>query len=161
MMKYLNTEITFAEVPDEISLCINILGCDRHCKGCHSPFLWDGSMDNYGKELTIDEVDRLIDSNPGISCICLMGGLEFTEVDRIAAHIKARGLKSAWYIYKDELQPGMHWESFDYIKFGPYIEDRGPLTSETTNQVMYLIHEDGTKEDITWKFRRKGPASES
>ena len=27
MLKYVNTEITFAEVPDEISLCINISNC--------------------------------------------------------------------------------------------------------------------------------------
>ena len=27
MLKYLNAPVTFAEVPDEITLCINITGC--------------------------------------------------------------------------------------------------------------------------------------
>ena len=39
MLKYVNTEITFSEVPDEITLCINISNCPCHCKGCHSPYL--------------------------------------------------------------------------------------------------------------------------
>lgn len=154
MMKYLNTEITFAEVPDEISLCINILGCDKKCPGCHSKFLWDGSMDDYGKDLTIDAVDSLIDSNKGISCVCFMGGLEFEMVDKLAEHVHSRGLKSAWYIYKDEIQPGMHEENFDYIKFGDYVASLGPLSSPTTNQRMYKIS-DGVREDITYKFQKK------
>lgn len=156
MMKYLNAEITFSEVPDEISLCINILGCDRHCPGCHSPFLWDGSMDDYGKELTIESLDYLIDTNKGVSCICFMGGLEFLDLDKLAAHVRSRGLKSAWYIYKDTLQEGMHLSSFDYIKFGPYIESRGPLNNPNTNQKMFRIKHgaDGAEdlEDITYKF---------
>ena len=37
MLKYSNYEITFAEVPDEISLCINLTNCPHKCIGCHSP----------------------------------------------------------------------------------------------------------------------------
>lgn len=32
MLKYLNTQVTFAEVPDEITLCINITGCKMGAK---------------------------------------------------------------------------------------------------------------------------------
>ena len=39
MLKYLNCQVTFAEVPDEISLCINITNCPNRCPGCHSPEL--------------------------------------------------------------------------------------------------------------------------
>ena len=39
MLKYVNTAITFAEFPDEISLLINISNCPCHCKGCHSAYL--------------------------------------------------------------------------------------------------------------------------
>ena len=40
--------ITFSEVPDEISLCINISNCPIKCPDCHSKFLWE----NIGKEIT-------------------------------------------------------------------------------------------------------------
>ena len=39
MLKYTTCEVTFAEVPDEINLCINISNCPNNCKGCHSPWL--------------------------------------------------------------------------------------------------------------------------
>ena len=32
MLKYLNTQVTFAEVPNEITLCINITGCKMGAK---------------------------------------------------------------------------------------------------------------------------------
>ena len=56
MLKYLNAPVTFAEIPDEITLCINITGCTLHCKGCHSPFLWEDA----GEFLTIEMLDYLI-----------------------------------------------------------------------------------------------------
>ena len=41
MLKYVDTLVSFQEVPDEISLCINISNCPCHCDGCHSPYLAD------------------------------------------------------------------------------------------------------------------------
>ena len=35
MLKYLNTQVTFSEIPDEITLCINITGCKVGCEGCN------------------------------------------------------------------------------------------------------------------------------
>ena len=59
MLKYLNAPVTFAEIPDEITLCINITGCPLQCKGCHSPFLWEDT----GEFLTIEMLDYLICKN--------------------------------------------------------------------------------------------------
>lgn len=36
MLKYTDTRVTFSEVPDEVTLCINISGCLCHCEWCHS-----------------------------------------------------------------------------------------------------------------------------
>ena len=36
-IKYESTLITFTEIPDEISLCLNISGCPCHCEGCFEP----------------------------------------------------------------------------------------------------------------------------
>ena len=70
MLKYSETEVTFREVPDEISLVINITNCPYHCPGCHSKHLWEDT----GERLTPDKLCDLIDNNEGISCVCFMGG---------------------------------------------------------------------------------------
>ena len=48
MIKYTDTQIVFSEIPDEITLAINISNCQNNCPGCHSPYL----KQNIGKELT-------------------------------------------------------------------------------------------------------------
>ena len=47
-MKYVDTAVTFAEIPDQICLCINISGCQFRCPDCHSKYLWEDT----GTELT-------------------------------------------------------------------------------------------------------------
>ena len=39
MVKYVNTEVVFEEIPDEITLAINVSNCPNQCPGCHSPYL--------------------------------------------------------------------------------------------------------------------------
>ena len=70
MIKYTDIAVTFAEVPDEISLCINISNCPNHCKGCHSAYL----ADDLGSELTISALKGMIERNKGITCVAFMGG---------------------------------------------------------------------------------------
>ena len=36
MLKYVNTGIVFQEIPDEVTLAVNISGCPCRCHGCHS-----------------------------------------------------------------------------------------------------------------------------
>lgn len=137
MLKYLNTQVTFAEVPDEITLCINITGCKNGCKNCHSPYL----AEDIGTELTFSEVKRLIKNNSGISCIAFMGGdIEPKRVDALASFVTNHfQLKVAWYSGRQELSKDIELRNFDYIKLGPYIEERGPLSSRTTNQRLYKV----------------------
>ena len=137
MLKYLNTQVTFAEVPDEITLCINITGCKNGCKNCHSPYL----AEDIGTELTFSEVKRLIKNNSGISCIAFMGGdIEPKRVDALASFVTNHlQLKAAWYSGRQELSKDIELRNFDYIKLGPYIEERGPLSSRTTNQRLYRV----------------------
>ena len=40
-LKYLGYSIVFQEVPDEVTLAINISGCPHKCEGCHSKYLWE------------------------------------------------------------------------------------------------------------------------
>ena len=172
MLKYVDTLVSFSEVPDEISLCINISGCPCNCRGCHSSYL----AEDIGKPLIYKDthnnitvincnpLSELIEANKGITCVCLMGGDSNPEyINILGRTIKCHKLKSAWYSGRQELSKEIDLQNFDVIKLGPYIEELGPLTSKTTNQRMYKVvynhYEDGTAgyelNDITYKFHRK------
>lgn len=150
MLKYVDTKIVFQEIPDEITLAINISNCPCGCKGCHSSYL----AQDIGTELTFNEVRKLIKKNSGISCIALMGGdAEPYKVNTLASFITSHynSIKIAWYSGRQELSRDINLEYFDYIKLGPYMEEFGPLNSRTTNQRMYRVCS-GKLEDITSKF---------
>lgn len=155
MLKYLNTQVTFSEVPDEISLCINITGCKIGCKGCHSSYL----AEDIGEELNSVNLSNLIESNEGITCVAFMGGDSSPmTVNDWATYIKDKysGLKIAWYSGREEISPSINLWNFDYVKIGPYDKNRGPLDKRTTNQVFYrVVHTTTGKSklfDITNKF---------
>lgn len=150
MLKYVDTKVVFAEIPDEITLAINISGCPCNCKGCHSSYL----AEDIGEPLDLQHLTNLIDSNKGITCVGLMGGdANPSEVDDIAQDIKEYypELKVGWYSGRQELSKDIELSNFDYIKLGPYIEEFGPLNSKTTNQRFYKVN---SKElvDITNRF---------
>lgn len=159
MLKYVDTKITFAEVPDEISLCINISNCQCHCKGCHSPYL----AEDIGEELNSHSLKKLIDNNKGITCVSFMGGdFNPSDIDALAQWVKINYLlKVAWYSGRQKLSKNINLKWLDYVKLGPYIEELGPLNSKTTNQKMYkvcnmsFVNEEPKYEliDITYKFR--------
>lgn len=151
MLKYLNTQVTFAEVPDEITLCINITGCKNGCKNCHSSYL----AQDIGKPLNKSSLSELIEGNKGVSCVSFMGGdSDAIHLVALASWVKTHThLKVAWYSGRQELAGivarQLQW--FDFIKLGPYKEEFGPLNSRTTNQRFYKVN---GKElvDITNKF---------
>lgn len=147
---YVDTRVVFAEVPDEVTLAINISNCPCNCKGCHSPYLGT----NTGEPLFPEVLDELIDNNKGITCVAIMGGdSNPAEVDALAFYIKAiyDNIKVAWYSGRQELSGSIKLKNFDYIKLGPYKEECGPLSSKTTNQRFYKV-EGNTLTDITEKF---------
>ena len=149
MLKYVDAKVVFAEVPDEVTLAINISGCPCNCKGCHSSYL----AEDIGTELTFNEVRKLIKRNSGISCIALMGGdSEPERVNALASFVTNHyQLKVAWYSGRQELSKEIDLQNFDFIKLGSYKEEFGPLNSKTTNQRFYKVS-DGELVDITNKF---------
>lgn len=149
MLKYVDAKVVFAEVPDEVTLAINISNCPCQCKGCHSSYL----AQDIGTELTFNEVRKLIKKNSGISCIAFMGGdSEPKRIDALASFVTNHyQLKVAWYSGRQELSKDIEIRNFDAIKLGPYIEELGPLSSRTTNQRFYKVN-DKELVDITSKF---------
>lgn len=164
MLKYVDSKVVFAEIPDEITLAINISNCPCHCEGCHSPYL----AEDIGKPLIYKDthndrtiincnpLSELIEANNGITCVCLMGGDSNPEyINILGKVIKCHKLKSAWYSGRQELSKDINLENFDYVKLGPYMKDRGPINCKTTNQVLLEIEVVQGKvftKDITAKF---------
>lgn len=147
MLKYLSKSIVFQEVPDEISLSLEITNCPHHCKNCHSPEL----REDIGMELTNDEVVKLIKENPFISCICLMGGdSDHLDIIRLANLIHQYNLKLCLYSGNNEIDNTLI-PYLDYYKVGGYKEELGPLNNKNTNQRFYKINQ-GVLEDITNRF---------
>lgn len=157
MLKYYNAMVVFEEIPDEITLAINITNCPCHCVGCHSKFLWE----DVGTELTFEELERLIKENDGITCICFMGGdANVNEINELAKKIliskRYGNLKVGWYSGRDEISKDFDFLNFDYIKIGHYDEKLGGLDKKTTNQHLYKIeYSKETVIDITNKFWKK------
>lgn len=155
MLKFVDTRVVFQEVPDEITLAINISNCPCNCIGCHSSYL----AEDVGEELDKDTIRYLIHSNKGISCICFMGGdSEPRYINYYASWIKEEfpSLRVAWYSGRQELAKEIDINNFDFIKLGPYLEECGPLNCRTTNQRFYkVVHTSmGTSKmyDLTHKF---------
>ena len=157
MLKYYNYDIVFQEIPDEVTLAVNLTGCPCHCPGCHSPHLWE----DIGEPLDAATLRKLYAGYAGeVTCICLMGGDgDPAAVAQLCAFIRQEmGLRSGWWSGRDILPAGEALRHYDYVKTGPYIAARGGLKSPATNQRLYRVHHDPvsgpTLEDITRRFWR-------
>ena len=152
-MKYVNYSIVFREVPDEVTLAINLSNCPHRCKGCHSPYL----REDIGELLDFDALDGLLDKyGDAVTCICFMGGdASPKEVERCAVYVRHRSngrLKIGWYSGNDKFPESCSLQNFDYIKLGAYIEHLGGLDSKTTNQRFYRIEDREMKAVLSSEF---------
>jgi len=135
-MKFIrpHINIVFQEVPDEVSLVLEITNCPYRCEGCHTPEL----QEDIGEELTPEALSYLITANslhddPFISCVLFMGGDHHPELIDFLKLCKSRKLKTALYTGSDDVSDELK-EQLDYLKTGKYIKELGPLGSPTTNQ---------------------------
>lgn len=161
MLKYTTTMVTFSEVPDEVTLTINLSNCPYHCPACHSKELWE----DIGTRLDIGKLIDLITANKGISCVCFMGGdsdLEelynlFKFMPLLFTHLKV-----AWYTGREDVPKDL--PPIDYIKIGPYKEEFGPINVPTTNQKMYKFDKQNfyiaDPEIITSKFWKNNKSND-
>jgi len=149
MIKYTDYAITFAEVPDEVSLCFSISNCGLHCPECHSPQL----QKDIGEDLEKD-LEEILDQYRGrITCVCFLGqGNDESALQRCASKCKQYQLKIALYTGREKRD--MDWSIWDYIKLGSYQSTLGGLDKPTTNQRMYK-QVNGEFMDITSRFLKK------
>lgn len=146
-LKYLSYTIVMQEVPNEVSLAINVSGCPHKCEGCHSKELWE-----YEGDFLLDDIKALLDKYNGlISCVCFMGGDQNKdELIECLNIVKEHNLKTCLYTGSDKIDYSII-KKLDYIKIGRYVKELGGLDSKTTNQRMY----DLTKNREIF-FNRKG-----
>ena len=148
MLKCYSYDIVCQEIPDEITLAVNISCCPNRCPGCHSPWLWEDS----GLEMTEEFLSSLIDRYASaITCFCFMGGdADPMEIMRLSKWIRASypHIRTGWYSGKENLPEGFDITALDYLKLGPYIAELGGLKSPTTNQILYRISKEGIPERI-------------
>lgn len=173
MLKYFDVMETFTEVPDKWTLCINIGDCPCHCKGCHSPWLWDTYKPTEdspikSKELNTESLKELLAKHKGINCVAFMGGdSDPFEVYKLCKVIQFEypDIERAWYSGRKELPDflrdsyeGQKLQRYNYIKLGPYIEKLGGLDNPNTNQKFYEVmridksNNSYVLKDITNKF---------
>jgi len=130
----LQPSIVFQEVPNEISLCFSITGCQVRCKGCHSLELWNK---NYGSPLTnktfINWIHRY---QKLISCIIFFGG-EWQPKMLIEKLLIARnfGLKTCLYTGEKYIDINIS-QHLNFLKTGAWQAKLGGLESVHTNQVF-------------------------
>ncbi|PID88190.1 MAG: anaerobic ribonucleoside-triphosphate reductase activating protein [Bacteroidia bacterium] len=111
MLKYTDYDIVFQEIPNEVTLAINLSNCPHRCVGCHSPQL----MQDIGNRLTESTLTDLLSKyGSSITCVCFMGG---------------------------DASPDTKINNFNFIKVGGYKEHLGGLDSKTTNQRLYKVEE--------------------
>lgn len=159
MLRFASYDVVFQEVPNEVTLAINITGCPNGCKGCHSPHL----QEDRGEILDQEAIaSLLIRYQRAITCVCFMGGdsnpLAVEELATLVRTLSDNRLKTAWYSGKSQFPMSVSLAHFDYLKLGPYVERLGGLDSPTTNQRFFKI-EQGRPIDCTHLFAIRTPAS--
>ncbi len=152
MLKYVNTSIVFQEIPEEVTLAVNISNCPCRCPGCHSQYLWE----NIGNPLTPMAVDMLLRQyGRDVTCVAFMGGdAEPTYVNMLARYIHREHpqMKVAWWSGRQRVPSNIRKSDFDYIKVGPYIAHLGCLKERTTNQRLYKRASGDDFTDVTSYF---------
>ncbi len=168
MIKYVPemTSVVMEEIPDKVTLAVDISNCTGLCEGCHSPFL----RGDIGEELTREAVESMLNANFGVNCFLFLGeGNDHSSLLDIASYIRTAhpSLALALYSGRENVEDDI-WRLFDYVKVGPYRPSRGPLNERGTNQRIYRVIRDEasaadgddspvyTLEDITRRFWRKG-----
>ncbi len=151
MLKFVDYDIVFQEVPDEVTLAINLSQCPNDCEGCHSPFLKTDIGDELNESTLSDLLQRYADD---VTCVGFMGGdRDLSSLVRLATFVKSQyELKVAWYTGREQLPKDVSFMAFDYIKVGPYKREFGPLNKRTTNQRLYKMREGNIVEDVTHLF---------
>ena len=152
-MRFSSFQVVFQEIPNEISLAFQIVGCPLRCIGCHSSDLWNSHA---GNEMNPTHLAALLEKYRNyITCVLFLGG-EWDAGALIQQLDQARsaGFKTALYTGLEFLEVAPEiMQRLDYLKYGAYVADRGPLSSPDTNQKIINLK---TNENLNRYFIHGG-----
>ncbi len=148
-MYYYDFQVVLQEVPGEISLCFSISGCNKHCEGCHSPFLW---KEGNGSLLTLETYTSLLDQyNKLATCVLFMGGEWHKEELVSMLHLaKNKNYKTCLYTGEKSVSEEI-CNQLTWIKTGKWKQDLGGLDCKETNQKFIEIK---TNRNLNYLFSK-------
>jgi len=152
MIKCASYDVVFREIPNEVTLALNLSLCPNRCLGCHSPNLREDIGEIVDETLLTNLINQY---GKAITCLCFMGGdNDPLLLSQLAHFIKQNfaHLKVGWYSGRSKRPERFEDADFDYIKLGPYKKELGPLDKSTTNQRLYEKQVDKSWKDITSQF---------
>ena len=153
LVPLVSSGITMNEIPGRIAVYFELGNCTQGCPGCHSPHL---SEQQVLAITPLEELESIAETQAtkGANAIVLMGGTTNGISDDDAEHDKTIAQKS-----------GVTW-----LKTGSYQEERGGLSSPSTNQRFYkltdrfvadhkgnIIKKDTIFHDLTHLFQKGVP----
>lgn len=153
MIRYVAADISFQEVPMQVSLVFYISGCRHRCPGCHSPQL----QEDVGDPLTPEVIQDYCKKYEGMfNCICFMGdGGDWQALAHLMLESACQHKAVALYTGSTyEETPSFVRRIPDFLKVGPYIEKNGALTAYSTNQRFYFLKHWWEVNDFTHLFRK-------
>ncbi len=131
-----------------IRLTVFTQGCRHKCKGCHNPQTHDY---NGGKDISIDEILRIVKENPLLDGITISGGEPFDQPQactKLAKTVKNMGLNVVIYTgykYEELLSSKIHralLEQADILIDGKFEIDKKDLTlpfrGSSNQRIIYL-----------------------
>ena len=164
-LKVVSSSIVFQEVPNEISLALEISNCPCHCEGCSSKFLWG----DVGEELDDDMLKSLIEKHDDVTNVLFMGGdADHAGVAHLADVAHSLGKKASMFSGLDCLDVEL-MKHLDYYKIGRFIlpkgdsstwhkSNNGPICFPWSNQLMFAkrTSDEGLEywDNITSRFRK-------
>lgn len=155
--------ISLLEIPNEISLCLNISGCPCKCEGCSEPYL----QEDVGDFLSSNFIEELLNKykNYNLTCICFMGGdKDHKLLTALVQFLSTRfNLKIAFYSGLDYIDLDLV-PYLSYYKIGRFILPKGepkdwhkkqcgPINFPWSNQRLFKI-ENNKLIDITKDFQQ-------
>lgn len=133
-----NHNIVLQEIPNEISISFNCVGCNLKCKGCHTPELQDIK---YGRYLSLDEYKNILDKyKKTTTCVLFMGGEWFEDIYKYLDVAKELNYKTALYTGLDISRIDKNLiNKLDFLKYGRFSYVYGGLDNLRTNQVLLSL----------------------
>lgn len=130
--------VTLREVPGNIAVYFSFDCCANRCEGCHSPELQQDSGERISLQEMYEKAEYAL--KKGATAIVLMGIDScsiLTEEGKTLIINVMQSLAPVCLYTSRTLEEALHWNT-QWIKTGKFIEERGGLDKQTTNQRFYM-----------------------